>query len=107
MRLFDPAPAVTAGQIAAGVISTALADLAVGIDRDEGDRVPLPAAQLPPDGADDLVADPGGELVQAGDQGVAGPGSVCGYRKLMPPGSTHESRRQRGHIAEPGTGQGW
>jgi hypothetical protein len=29
----------------------------------------------------------------------------CGCRKPMPPGDTHESRRQRGPVAEPGIGQ--
>ena len=31
---------------------------------------------------------------------------TCGCRKPMPPGDTHESRRPRGHVAEPGSDQG-
>lgn len=30
----------------------------------------------------------------------------CGCQKPMPPGDTHESRRRRGHVAEPGSDQG-
>jgi hypothetical protein len=32
--------------------------------------------------------------------------ATCGCRKPMPPGDTHESRRRRGHVAEPGSDQG-
>jgi hypothetical protein len=44
-------------------------------------------------------------LVTAGSAQSALPGT-CGCRKPMPPGDTHESRRRRGHVAEPGSGQG-
>jgi hypothetical protein len=101
VRFFDPAPAVPAATVAAGLIGAALADLAADIDRDlpgagrdHRDRVPLPPAELPADGVDDLVAGPGGELVQAGNQGVAGPGAVAGDHQPPP-----EPRRQRGDSA--------
>ena len=62
------------------VLVTALADLAALIDRDlpgpgrDGrDRRALPGAELPANRVDELVAGPGGELVQPGDQVVAGP----------------------------------
>ena len=88
MRFFDPAPAVAAVQVAAGLAGAALTDLAAGIDRDlpglggdGADRGPLPCAELPADGVDDLVAGPGGQLIQPGDQGVgteaASPNSSC------------------------------
>jgi len=81
VRLLDPAPAVPAAQVAARLAGTPLADLAAGIDgdlpgagRDGADRGPLPAAEFPADGVGELVAGPGSQLVQPGDQVVAGPG---------------------------------
>ncbi len=85
MRFFDPALAVPAAQVAARLISTPLADLTAGIDgdlpgcrRNGSDRGPLASAGFPADGVDDLVAAPGGQLVQAGDQVVAGAGAIAG-----------------------------
>ena len=67
VRFFDPAAAVPAARVGAGALGAALADLAALIDgelpgscRDGGDRGPLPLAQFPADGVDDLVAGPGG-----------------------------------------------
>src|SRR5437773_1126373 len=98
VRLFDPAPAVPAVQVAAGALGAPLADLAAlidgdlpGLGRDGGDRGPLPLAQLPANRVDHLVAGPGGELVQPGDQVVAGPRAVTGDHQPPPEGG-----RQRG-----------
>jgi hypothetical protein len=80
VRLFDPAPEVPAVQVPAGALGAPLAGLAALIDRDlpgagrdGADRGLLPLAQLPADRVDDLVAAPGGEGIQPGDQAVAGP----------------------------------
>ena len=105
VRFFDPAPAVGAAGVGAGVLGAALADLAAGIDGDlpgllAGPAViaaRLPLAQLPADGVDELVAGPGGQLVQAGDQPVAGPGAVAGDHQPPP-----VRRRQRGDRRRPG-----
>src|SRR5260370_28846027 len=79
VRFFDPAPpAVPAVQVAAGALGAPLADLAAlidgdlpGLGRDSGDRGALPLAQFPANRVDHLVARPGGEGVQPGDQVVA------------------------------------
>jgi hypothetical protein len=80
VRFFDPAGAVPAVQVAAGLIGVAFMDLAAGIYRDlpgllrdGADRGLLPRAQLPADRVDDLAAGPRGQLVQPGDQVMAGP----------------------------------
>ena len=68
--------------LAAGVIGAALADLALRVDRglpgglgDLADRGLLPGVQFPADGVGDLVAVPGREPVQLGDQGMTGAGA--------------------------------
>ena len=89
---------VRAPLVPAGIIGAALADLAAAVDRDLPGRLgdqPIAAfsrlAQLPADGVGELVAAAGGELIQLGDQGVAGAGAVAGDHQLPP-----QRRRQRG-----------
>lgn len=95
VRLLDPAPPVPAARIAAGLIGTALADLAAGTDGDlpdagrhPGDRGPLPGAKFPADGAGELVTAPDGQLMEPSDQAVASPGAIAGGQQPPP-----ESRR--------------
>jgi hypothetical protein len=80
LRCFDPAPAVPAAQVTAGLIGAPLADLSASVDRDlpgasrdGADCGAFPAAKFPADGVDDLAAGPGGQLIQPGDQGVGWP----------------------------------
>src|SRR5271165_3640648 len=98
VRFFDPARPVRAGQVRAGVIGAALADLPAAVDRglpgllrDQPQRRLLPLAQRPPDRVRQLVPAAGGQRVQALDQGVTGPGAVAGDHQLPP-----EPRRDRG-----------
>src|SRR5450755_2464079 len=86
VRFLDPARPVRAGSVAAGVIGAALADLAAAVDRDlpgllrdQPQRCFLPLAQRPADRVGQLIAAAPGQLIQALDQGVAGPGAVEGY----------------------------
>jgi hypothetical protein len=79
------APAVGAG------VTAALADLAEVINRDlpgllgdGGNCVLLALAQVPADGVDQLVAGPPRQLVQAGDEIVAGTGAVAGDHQPPP-----------------------
>ena len=94
---FDPAPPMRAAQIRAGVIGAALADLDPPVDgdlpgqlQDQPQRGPLPLAQHPPHRVGQLEAAAPGELIQPGDQAVAGPGPVRRDHQLAP-----EPRRQR------------
>ena len=96
MRFLDPARAVGAAGVRAGVIGAALADLAAAVDgdlpglfRDQAQRRLLPLGQHPPGRVDHLIAGPGGELIQARDQVVAGPGpsTVIISRRRKPGGS--------------------
>jgi hypothetical protein len=97
VRLLDPAAAVRAAGVTADVDGSPLADLAALIDDDlpgsrghQRDRAAFPFAQLPADRVRELVAAPGRQLVQPGDQAVAGPGAVAGDHQRAP-----EWRRQR------------
>jgi len=81
VRLLDPALAVSAAVVFAGVITAAFAHLAAAVNGDlpgvpghRRERLAFPLAQFPPGGVDELVTGPGGELIEAGDQGVAGSG---------------------------------
>ena len=93
-----------AGPVRAGVTGPALAHLAALIDgdlpgllRDQPDRGALAGAEFPADGVGQLIAAAGGQLIQAGDQPVAGP---------APSAVTISRRRNFGGsaaIASPGT----
>src|SRR5262249_58739007 len=94
----DPAAAVRAAAVGAGVFGAALADLTMAVDGDlpgaggnGGDGGALAFPQFPANGVDQLVPRPGCELIQALDQAVAGPGAVAGDHQPPP-----EGRRQRG-----------
>ena len=98
VRFFDPARPVRAGGVAAGAFGAALADLAAGADGDlpglirhQPQRGLLPLAQRPPDRVDQLAAGPGSQLVQVGDQVMAGARPVAGDHQ-----PAAEGRRQRG-----------
>ena len=98
---FHPARAVGAAGIGAGVIGTALADLAAvtgrglpGLARDQPDRGALPFAQVPAHRVDELVPSPGGQRIQAGDQPVAGPGAVAGHHQPPPEGRWQRADRR-------------
>jgi MFS family permease len=94
VRFLDPARPVRAARIGAGVVGAALADLAAAIDRglpgplrDQPQRRLLPLGQRPADRVGQLVAAAGSQLIQAGDQGVAGPGPVesnLGFEQIFP-----------------------
>jgi len=97
VRFFDPAPRMPAGPVRAGGSGPAFAHLPALIDRDlpaflrdEPDRGALAGAERSADGVGQLVAGPGGQLIKAGDQPVAGPGPVRGHHPPPP-----ERRRQR------------
>ena len=82
---FGPAPCMPAGPVRAGVTGPAFAHLAALIDRDlpglrwdEPDRVAFAGTEFPADGVGQLVPGPGGQLIKAGDQPVAGPGPIRG-----------------------------
>ena len=96
VRFLDPAAAVRAAGVRAGIIG-ALADLAAAVDgdlpgflRDQAQRRLLPLGQHPPGRVDHLIAGAGGELVQVRDQVVAGAGPVHGDHQPAP-----EAGRQR------------
>lgn len=80
-----------AATVSAGVSGAALADLAAAIDsglpgfwRDAGERAPLPLAQLPADGVDQLAPGPGDEIIQPLDQPVTGSGTITGDHQPPP-----------------------
>jgi hypothetical protein len=50
-----------------------------GLRQDQPDRGTLAAAQFPADRVSQLVAGPGGQLIEVGDQPVACPGSIRGH----------------------------
>src|SRR5436189_22539 len=75
VSFLDPAAAMAAASIGAGVIGGALTYLAVGADGDQpgvwgnlADRGALAFAQRPAHRVGQLVTGPGGQRVQAGDQ---------------------------------------
>jgi len=89
-----------AGPVRAGGSGPPLAHLAALIDRDlpglrrgQPDRGALAGAQVPADGVGQLVPGPGGQLIEAGDQPVAGPGPIRGHHQ--PPPVLRWQRRDR------------
>ena len=96
--------AVRAGQVRAGVIGAALADLAAAGRWRSARPAPGPAGSPPsparpaPSRRSRSAGSPGRarQLIQAGDQPVAGPGPVAGDHQPPP-----ERRRQRGDRRRP------
>jgi hypothetical protein len=89
-----------AAPVRAGTLGAALAHLATladrdlpGLPRDQHDRGGFVCAQVPADGVGQLVPGPGGQLIQAGDQPVAGPGPIGGDHQ--PPPERGRQRRDR------------
>ena len=111
VRFLYPAPRMRAGPVRAGVISAAFPHLAAMADgdlpgfRDPGDRGLLPAAQFPADRVDQLIAGPGGQLVQALDEAVAGPGAIGGDHQ--PPPVPQRQRRNRRSACPQALSQPW
>lgn len=75
VRLFPPAPLMSAPGVVAGVLGAALPQLTAVIDRDPpgtlghpGDRRAFPGPQIPAHRVDQLIPGPGRELLQPGDQ---------------------------------------
>jgi hypothetical protein len=113
MGFLDPAAAVRAAAISAGVIGAALAHLAMVIDGDLpglpgnlSDRGALAFTQFPPDRVDELVARPGCQLIQALDQPVAGPGAVTGHHQPPPELRWQRGERRRQDLQVVGGGVG-